>query len=545
MMKNEIVEAGQGILRAAKGFALLGIAGKESTEQIVQAFVKVQGAYDILSGIFQSYRKVTTAIDLYRKGVLSAAAAEEALAKARQLSSAAGGLPGVAGAAGGAGGLGGLGGAGAGLAGGGVAVAGAGIAAALSVLAAGAMATNIGGVRDKTANRMVESGAVDPGTTAGWALSTGWRWGADKSGSELREEALAAEAKTKRMQEAADIGRQQAEAATLAERQRQAGLMQLGDVNRQRAFLGIDRDLAGRGLSGAELEAERARQRQAFGANELTGARAAAEGASTALSQFTATGMIGGKVATQAGAAELREKAAGSEMALVEAENRAVALAQQRLTAEQEISRERISTVDKSIAGAQQELAIRQAAVDAEKTRLMSAQERLAGMTDEQQAEFAEKVKGVRSAVEAGGTLTAEQFQFAQQWSGLREFEGIKEVQAEKRAGGLMAGLGLGKEEQSRMAQAQAGLVGDPKGEFFGKASTAIEATIKQQQDVRVKMEADEEAIVRKITEEVLRLQAEQAERIGRQVEERVKRGMKDQANKDAGKSRARNQSTM
>jgi len=127
----------------------------------------------------------------------------------------------------------------------------------------------------------------------------------------------------------------------------------------------------------------------------------------------------------------------------------------------------------------------------------------------------------------------------------LREFEGIKQTQAEKLAGGLMCTLGLGKEEQSRIAQTEAGLRSDAAGGFAGKTTTAIEATIKQQQDVRVKMEADEDAIVRKITEEVLRLQAEQAERIGRQVEERVKRGMKDQANKDAGKSRARNQSTM
>lgn len=144
-MTDGFLKAGEGVATLGRGIVALGIAGEEDLEKLVRTFARVQGIVDLTKGGIETYRGLREGVAAYKAMVDAAAKSEFTLAMIRRMS--AGTMP--RGAGWGAAGLGGLmrggialGGAGA------IGVVGAGAAAILGVGAAGAMALNIGGVRD-------------------------------------------------------------------------------------------------------------------------------------------------------------------------------------------------------------------------------------------------------------------------------------------------------------------------------------------------------------------------------------------------------------
>jgi hypothetical protein len=97
-----LAELGSSVMQAARGFTVLGLAGEEEMEKIVKGLLKIQGAFDIVSGGIQIWVKMQSIIEATRKSVLATAAAETALAEATKLRAAAQALGGVAGGAAGA-----------------------------------------------------------------------------------------------------------------------------------------------------------------------------------------------------------------------------------------------------------------------------------------------------------------------------------------------------------------------------------------------------------------------------------------------------------
>ena len=91
---------GESAMRVARGMTAIGLAGEDDLKKVVQALLKVQGAFDIVSGGIQIWTKIQTIIESTRKTILLTAASEEALAKASAARAAIQAVGGSAGAGG-------------------------------------------------------------------------------------------------------------------------------------------------------------------------------------------------------------------------------------------------------------------------------------------------------------------------------------------------------------------------------------------------------------------------------------------------------------
>ncbi len=179
-MHDGLLQAGEGAVTLIRGFAELGIVQKENAEQMLKGLIQIQAAVDLAKGGIEIYRGLASTVDAYRTSVAAATAAEGALAAARGRTAAAGNL-GLAGnaasglavsglSAGGIGSsvIGALGPALGGLSAAILSLPGA-IALAIAGLGtAGAMAFNVGGIRDRAAEAIPEQ-YVDPESMGGWA----------------------------------------------------------------------------------------------------------------------------------------------------------------------------------------------------------------------------------------------------------------------------------------------------------------------------------------------------------------------------------------
>lgn len=101
---STFAELGGSIMRTARGVTALGLAGEEDLQKVVKGLLKIQGAFDIISGGLQVWVKMQQLIEGVRKMLVATALAEEALAAATAKRAAAQALAGGAGAAGGVGG---------------------------------------------------------------------------------------------------------------------------------------------------------------------------------------------------------------------------------------------------------------------------------------------------------------------------------------------------------------------------------------------------------------------------------------------------------
>jgi len=93
----------EGIIKLGRGMAMLGVVGEESSRKMLEGLIKVQATFDILRGGIEVWRSLSMAASAYRLSLEGVAAANAAVAVSG----------GVAGAAGGAGAARGIGAAGA------------------------------------------------------------------------------------------------------------------------------------------------------------------------------------------------------------------------------------------------------------------------------------------------------------------------------------------------------------------------------------------------------------------------------------------------
>lgn len=541
-MTDSFHMAGEGLVKLGQGFAMLGLAGEEDVKKLVQGLVKVKATVDLVRGGVEIYRGLTEGVKAYRTAVLAAAAANESLAAAQAASAAAGARAAGAGAAGSAVTAGAAGAAGAAAPN---ALIGAilGLPGAIAIAVAGALAGGgaaIGFARDASSYGLRGGGA--PG---GWNATMG-QWYADRFASvynampdwAYRENAFSqygqSQQAVERMQtgqSALDetIARQreqsaiqsQAQAArdAILREQRMRAIGRSGDATGRRfgsaysasdiaaqsaadasrpgrfatpgefelwqfrTGQGAQQRQSSRALAMAEIQGQTVRDQERAVRSELDARRREREDAEKKL-----TGDVGGPVQAD----ELRGKASAARQAEAALQQQLLSVTGQRLQQEQQISEIRKSAADQSIQSTRDEIQLRQQLVEADKQRLMSAEERIAGMNEQQQAALAKTIQKARS----GQTLTAEEFGQIGSLSGLSEIDSLRRKQAEERARAFMAQTGVGKEERDRMRVNE-------------EAQKQLEIRLKDQRELRVNIERDDNALIEGIVSRV----AEETER--------------------------------
>lgn len=489
--------ATEGAIKLGQGIATLGIASEKDIEGLVRGLARVKGAADAIRGGIEIWRGITDGIRAYREAVAAAAVAEKALAAARAASAAAGGAQ-VAGVAGTAG----LGGGGAlmqGLAGVGAALTslpGAIGLAIVGALAGGAMAFNVGGSRDWAAGKIQESGMVDPDRFLGWALASNASelWGGD-SGTAIRENALAAAEKTSRMEQERAEGAVLAEAAGQRAADKARAESETREIERQASIREMEDRLRGRGLRGSDFDQARAAELAEMNKGVAEQARSRLAG-------------LEGKQATDAsGVAELDAQIAEARKEAAAASQAEIQSVKERLSVEERISKEKIAAADEAISKAEQEIKLREDAIQREQERLMSAQEKFALMSPEER----QRTKELMQRAEAGEQLSAEEYDFlgklgTGRLNDLRR-QGLLDI-AERE--GFNEG-GFGRDEQQRISEEEA-------------AKKAAEITLKDQRELKVSIERDTDALVQTLSDEISRLMKERDEDLKASVIREVER---------------------
>ena len=171
-----------GAMQLGRGLAMLGIVGEKDTEKILKNLIRIQAAFDIMSGTVSIIVNVSKAWRAYQASVAAAAAAHAALSAAQAASVATGAASaGSSGLAGLAGGL--LGGAARGV--GGLITSGAARLAPVARLAANPyVAAPLAAAAAGAATYDVATGRQGPVSAPGRALGRGFQ-GLTQAGSEI------------------------------------------------------------------------------------------------------------------------------------------------------------------------------------------------------------------------------------------------------------------------------------------------------------------------------------------------------------------------
>jgi hypothetical protein len=522
-----------GATALARGFALVGAASEEDMEKAVRALAKVEagvqavrGTIDLVQGITKAWRAYTTTVE-------AAAAAHAALNTVQALSAAGAGASVAAGAGRGAlgtaaqiGGAGLAGAVGTKLAVGGTATA-AGAAGGGSTLAAGAAT---GGLY-AGAGLAAGVGLAAGGTTIYGTARDIWRYGfmggaapgslsakiaekevgaADWFGGMFGYD-LSGNRETERREQQREQQLSAADAARQRIREQSAAEQALEEAKRQQWIREQGQQLSNRGFTGTQYDAELARRTQEKDRSAVEDAKRRVTSAEEATRN---------KPPSVVEAAKIDEELSAAQQALAEAEERAVQSAQERLRTEQQVTAEKMAGADRLIKSAQDELSLRQQLIDQEKERFMSVKERIAMMSDEEQAQFMDQVNTIRQKRARGETLSAEETRFAQQWRGVKELDETFGESVEARSRGVVGALGFDDQSQEEIDKINRGEFGDKDREFHGKATSAIEATIKDQREMKVTLERDDDKLARDIAEEVRRLEEERDQRLIAKLQE-------------------------
>lgn len=361
-VREGIYGTAEAAAKLVRGFGLLGLAGEEDTQKILDALLKVQGAFDLVVGGVKLYESLTKAVEGYRAAVLAAASAERLAAASRTggagaaASGAAGSLAGGGAAAGGTF-----------LAGGSAATVAAAVAAVASLTAVlwelGEVAT---GDSQKVGSLVDTIGSWEA-KAAAWAHNKSGGWLFPNSSDSANDKAFAglAQSDTRVASQQRLITRDQAN----AERARQFIENQ---ANAQDQRESLFNDHAGI-LRGTKTRAEDRK-------NLVEGMLHRNEG----LLAQASFGMSHGDDASKAQA----------ETAFVNLAKQSATLAADRLGIEREITKEKADQTREAIRGAEQELEKTKERISTERERLTSAKERFGQLSaDEQAKAIAAKVK--------------------------------------------------------------------------------------------------------------------------------------------------------
>jgi len=318
-------------------------------------------------------------------------------------------------------------------------------------------------------------------------------------------------------------------AAAQAAREQSAAQTQMDELERQQRIRNLGRQLTGQGLTGSAYDAALASGTHDMDRSALESAKRRLTSAEEAARNRPPNAVAGAKI---------EEEVTAAQQNLTAKENQAIQSAQERLRIEHQVTAEKIAGADKLIASAQEELSLRQQLIKQERDRFLSVKERIAAMTDPEQAAFVGQVQGIREKKARGETLTADEYRFTQQWGGLREFEDIKQEQTERRAGGIAARLGFGQRVEEDVSKIQRGEFGDQSRDFYGKATQAVEMKLKDQRELKVTLERDDDQLARTLADEVYRLETERDERLIGKIQAILRPMWKQDINELAGKVR-------
>jgi hypothetical protein len=439
--------------------------------------------------------------------------------------------------------------------------------AVASTAAAGAMVTNVGGSRDWAAGKMSKSGWLDPGTIGGSAfggrmalfsgysavehLATGDSTYARQRRAEAGQKAVTQnqQATAQREQEAEDahqqFGLESVRDEQLAElgrggrdravetRYRRAGLIPGRQVQLAAARGGVEdtqtalsraqeryqelqrqsfRGLiggqqvgeAGQDIASAQQQARVAQERQAKEAQqarliraqaieqqstaqkEAQAARSTLAGLEAKQSRFKATGLFDGQSGagvTQAVQENERQVEQARQRA-AEATERETAATRNRLQVEQQISQEKIRAAETSVAKAKEEVQYHQQIADAARGRLQSGQERFGQMNPVEQKRAIDLMEQARTKGTAG--MHPEQLAFLRGIGGDAE----ETVKAEYMKRGEAFQEHFGTRDRGLLAQSQA-------------AKQKAEIALKDQRELKVNVERDDESIATRLAEEI------------------------------------------
>jgi hypothetical protein len=360
------LESAQGALKAAKGFATLGLVSEKSTEKLLRGLVMIQGAYDILEGGFKIWKGLSDGAELVNKALRVQITLEATLAAIRARGGKAAAGSAVAGAAGGvAQGVGAAGGAAAGVGGGvgALASAAAGLAGFVALAAAAAVA-------------LVEVGTW-LGRLAGfkWDGPTQALLGWKKAADDLAKSEKAVAAAEERRARGDHLLRKNAEQAAQETRS--------GQIRQGLGFQGTLNS-----LSGADPVAT-ARAEAAAAASRLQGAK------QTRIGQIS-----GGLGDITTGVEAGLEDSVNAQQRLAEAEKARV----ESLKQQQQLRQQGLQT-------AKAELQTAQDALKAEQDRYKSTLARFGALKETEQ----EQLRRISEKVQGGGQINQEEARFLQQ----------------------------------------------------------------------------------------------------------------------------------
>lgn len=488
-MKTSAIEIGEAMLRVGRGIGLLGLANEETTEKIAKGLSRVQGAYDVLKGVFEFWRKATEAMDHYRRATQATAVAQEALATAETMRAAAGARAAAGGAASGGGTAAGF------FAGTMGAKVGLGIAAAAS----SAVALKVLWELFTGTSQRAESLTYKIAKTEVAVID----WFGEVTG--LFD--LVGNQKTAKLEKARAKMLEEAEAFRPLIAKEEGGRDLYASTVQQSQRAVLERQLAQSGLKGPQLQSATAYGGYALARDQW---ELATQERESLMSGFATRKSGSGESLAIREEAEWETRIEAAAKRQEEAARQAVAAAKERLTAEEQITQERLAAVDKSIAAAREELSLREQAIEKERQAKLTAQERIAEMDPLQQRQFVWQIQSIRQKQEAGETISAEEYRTVQQWADLREFARIKQAQTQLRAGPVWTELELARDEDRVISQIQAGDFGDPFREHYGRRTADVEQSKYDAFDSRKRVQDEADETRKRITEEAYNIEQRQ-----------------------------------
>jgi len=467
-MREASYRAMEGIAKIGEGMVKLGILNKETTEDILRAYIAVRGAFEVIRGGIEIWRALTEAARAYRTVVASLAAVELGAGAA----AVGGGALGTAGKVG-------LGAA---------ALAGAKWLLPKAGFAAAAAAGGLG----------IHEAAFAAAGREGFVSSyRGWR--------DAAAELASGNQRTARMFAELESGGQEwMVRRALVEAEGQSAI---AAAARRRNQLSVRQSLLGGGAS--ESQAELMLAREDFWSLGRS-SHAAWVGLAGAQGRYR-EGMARGGTAEFLGglAAELKK----AEAIAAATDHALLAAADRRLAAERAINAEKIAGADAAIAKARQEISVREGAVKAAQSAILSAEERFGLMDPTKQR----RLLGVLQKGREGGRLSNQEIEL------LREF-GTTEAQAMVREEGrTRARRALGTEDEERIRGTLTPWEAHAVEREF-REMAKVQTTINQQLDVKVELKHDIDRIVNEILSQVKSANDREMERVRKEVAERIQR---------------------
>lgn len=377
--KQAGLDAAEGAITAARGFAELGLLSEESTDKLLRKLIAVKAGFDVLQGGFKIWKGLIEWIDATTKATQAAAAAQEILNAAQ----ARGAVTGAAKAGGAAASA-------AGSAAAGAAGSAAGTAAVSGGIGAAAAAfKGLGVVLGKVAVAATAALAINElvaylGRIAGfdWESPTlaFMSWSKASKDLEASEERLAkAESDRAKRQEAIAKKAEDQRAFDALIRSAEAMQAQMSDLSNA-----MDEGTAA-GVARRKADAEGLAGREA--------GRLGVEQADFRQSQAS------GGIASRAGIESANERVVAAQQRVVDIQREQVKLAQDALRNKQD-----------SVRAAEQEVQVAKKAVAEERARYQTTLARFGALKETEQAEL----RAIAARVKAGEQISAQEAKFLQ-----------------------------------------------------------------------------------------------------------------------------------